>query len=383
MIALPIYSLIFLAFFVNSLIALHLVPYAFSWSIEVIIAILLLMTMQHKASTGRAIHLFGWPIVFFFLAASFISAALNSTSSFWTLLFLRQCLRFHLLLWILLNLDLPEKLMLRTHKLLIFLFIIQIPTAIIKIFIYGQGEKAIGTYAMTGGGNSTVIPMVAASFIVCYHYIYKKRFVSWILLLGFLAFGLIGEKRASIVLVPLVIAYAMFLCVNYNRNRVLFNKRLIKTIIIFCITVSGIFYGGVRLMSTLNPENKIGGRFSLAYAINYLQQYNRGVSGETGLSYGRLETSIRVYGNLSYRGIKTLLFGFGPGEFLKSSFAGHGIDYYKEQLHLLGITYGITSLNFLALQVGYVGVAIWIVFFVYALLMLRHIAVRETTLTRF
>lgn len=208
MIALSIYSLIFLAFFVNSLIGYGLVPNAVSWSIELIIIILFIEATLRKSTTARSIRFFGVGFVILFWIVCFISYCLNSTPHFQVLLFLRQCIRFHILLWILLALDLPEKLMLKTHKLLIVLFLIRIPTAIVKLSVYGQGEWAIGTYAMAGGGNSTAIPMVATSFIVCYHYLYRKRSVSWFLLLAFLAFGIIGNKRPIVVFVPSAIGFA-------------------------------------------------------------------------------------------------------------------------------------------------------------------------------
>ena len=63
---------------------------------------------------------------------------------------------------------------------------------------------------------------------------------------------------------------------------------------------------------------------------------------------------------------------------MKSSFGGRDIDYFDEQLATVGVTYGIMTLNFLALQVGYVGAVVWIAFFVYAMLRLNRFAKRET-----
>lgn len=376
MLKLSIYSLIILAFFVNSLVGYGLVPYAFSWSIELIIMLLFFVTMGRKALTKVPIHLFGLPFVALFCVVSFVSAYLNSTSAFWLLLFLRQCLRFYLLLWILQNLDLSEQLMLRTHKLLIFLFVIQIPTAVIKMFIYGQGETAIGTYAIHGGGNSAVIPMIATSFIICYHYLYRKRSVSWILLLGFLAFGIIGGKRAIVFLVPLSLIFAYFVISKEKSREIL--QRTIKIAVYIAISCAVIFYCGIRILPALNPEHKIGGRFSINYVISYIQSYNRGTSGPNRLSYGRIETTERIYYSLLDTGPETFLFGKGPGTFMKSSFGGRDKYYFKQQLSTVGVVYGISTLNFLALQVGYIGAAIWIVFFVYAMIMLNRFANSET-----
>lgn len=377
MIALSIYSLIFLAFFINSFVDLGLVPNEVSWSIELIIIYLFVEAVRRKNTTIRSIRFFGVSFVISFFVVCYISSFLNHTPHFQTLLFLRQCIRFHILLWILLTLDLPEKLMLRTHKLLIVLFLIQIPTAIVKLFIYGQGEQAVGTYGMSGGGNSTVIPMMATSFIVCYHYVYRKRPVDWCLLLAFLAFGFIGGKRAVVVFVPATIGFAYWLCAK-GKERDL-SRLALKIATVVAISLPPIFYLGARLMPELNPDDKVWGRFSLDYAISYIQWYNRGGS-ERELSFGRIESTERIYKSLCDKGPAAVMFGFGPGEFVKSSFGGRDVDHFKEQLSTVGVAYGISVFNFLALQVGYLGAVIWIAFFVYALFMLNHFARWETNL---
>lgn len=375
MVALSIYSLIILAFFVNSLVAYGLVPNAASWSIELIMILLFIEATRLKSSTARRFRLFGAGFVISFFIVCIVSAALNDTSILELTLFLRQCIRFHILLWILVTLDLPEELILKTHKLLIVLFLIQIPTAIVRLFIFGQGEKAIGTYAMEGGGNSTAIPMVAASFIVCYHYLYRKRPVSWFLVLAFLGFGVIGDKRAVVVLVPATLAFAYWLCVKDTRRDV--SRMVLKISVMIAISAPTVFYFGVRLMPTLNPDDRVWGRFSLHYAIDYIEWYNRG-GNQKELSFGRVESTERIYQFLCDRGPATVMFGLGPGKFLKSSFGGRDVDYFREQLTMVGVVYGIMSLNFLALQVGYVGAAIWIAFFAYAMFILSRSAQQET-----
>lgn len=377
MVRLYLYSLLILAFFIGGIVDLGIVPNWVSWSIELIIVLLLLKVLGQKVVTRERFILFGVGFVIMFVFVCLISALLNDTSALLTLLFARQCLRFHFLLWILLNLNLTEASMVKIHKLLVFLFIIQIPTAIIKSFLYGQGEKAIGTYAMFGGGNSTAIPMVAISFIVCYYFLYRPHKYFWILALGFLAFGIVGEKSAIVIFIPVIVIFAALTCIRYKHSIALFSKSIRVVMYVLCVTVPIIFYCGVRLVPKLNPDKEIGGRFSFEHAISFIRRYNRGVTGED-LSYGRIETSLRIYRCLRERGLETLLFGLGPGDFVESSFAGHDKAHFKEQLSTVGVCYGISTLNFLALQVGYIGATIWIAFLAYATLMLNRFARRET-----
>ncbi len=375
MISFLLYALLFLAFFVNSLTAYQIVPYFFSWFIEGIIVLLLFIALASKTkSRDRQIYTFGWPFVLLFLAVSAISFVLNDTRFQLALLFLRQTLRFHLLFWVLLTLPIPQKTIRRIHTLLVWLFLLQIPTAIVKLVIFGHGERAIGTYAIRGGGNSTVIPMIAAGFIICFHYIHRPRITSWLFLLGFLVFGLVGDKRAVILLVPMVIIFSAWTIIG----RRLEMKKVVSVIFLSIIVIAIIFYAGVRLLPTLNPDHKVGGRFSLDFAISYIKNYSVGYSGVRHLSYGRVETTRRIHDHLKRRGPATWLFGMGPGTFTKSSFGQRDKHFMEDQLSGVGVAYGIMSLNFLALQVGYLGVISWMGFFVYALVVVRRKALRET-----
>jgi hypothetical protein len=363
----------------NSFVALDIVPNSYRWSTELIITLLLIRVLANKALSEERIRLFGLVFVTAFVAVSLSSTYLiNDTSTISLVLFLRQCLRFFLLLWILINLDLPERLMLKVHKLFIFLFLIQIPTAVIKLFLYGQGEQAIGTYAMSGGGNSIAIPMVAASFIICYHYFYKRSLSHWILIIAFFAFAVIGEKSAIFIFMPMTIIYAAIICFRYKGHEAYFNRNRVAVLLSLLIITPTVFYISVRMIPGLNNENKIWGSFSLSYLVDYSLSYNKGVSGEN-LSYGRLETTDRIFQHLYYdRDSVNFLFGDGPGKYVKSSFPGYDMYDYKYALRLLGISYGMTGLNYLAMQVGYIGAAIWISFFLYASLFLRQCAMHET-----
>jgi hypothetical protein len=375
MISLLLYALIFLAFFVNSLTAYQIVPYFFAWMIEGIIVLLLFIALASKTkSNDKRIYLFGWQFVVLFLVATLVSLALNETPIRLAMLFLRQTLRFHLLLWVLLMLPIPEKTFLKINKLLVWLFLLQIPTAVVKLFIFGHGERAIGTYAIRVGGNSTVIPMIAAGFIICFHYLYRQRKVSWLLLLGFLVFGIVGDKRAVILLVPMTITFAAWAIIG---RRLAAGKvvRVVALSVVFLVTI---VYSGVRLLPTLNPDHKVGGRFSLEYAVSYIKNYSVGYSGVRHLSYGRVETTRRIHDHLQQRGAESWLFGMGPGTYTKSSFGQRDKHYMEDQLNMLGVSYGIMSFNFLALQVGYVGVVTWMGFLIYALVVLRRQSLRET-----
>jgi len=378
MVAVYLYSLIALVFFIGSFVELGIIPNQVSWSIEAIIVLLFLNALRQKAATHERFILFGAGFYVAFVVVCLLSRALNNTSFFYFLLFGRLCLRFYLLFLILLNLDLPENLIRRIHKLLVLLFAIQIPVALIKSFFFGIGEQTIGTYALSGGGNSTVIPLVAICFAICYYFLYRKHMYYLLLGLGFLVFGFIGGKRAIVPVVPALIAITAFTCIRYKQQIIPFGKwRVMPLLLLTLVTVPAIFYCGVRLMPTLNPDNKIWGRFSPEYAINYMREYNRGVAGED-LSYGRIETTIRIFQYLRDRGFKAILFGFGPGEFIMSSFGNRDYNYFTNLIGKLGVSYGVMTLNFLALQVGYIGAAIWIAFFGYAWLRLHSFARKET-----
>ena len=204
---LSIVIILFISFFGNWMEGLGFLPPQINWLVEVLILLLFLKALSRKIFKKEKLYLMGAYVVILFLIACFFSYLINRNSLIHGLLFLRLTFRYYLLFLAVINLDFNEKSMKLLNNILIFLFIIQIPTAVVKLFIYGQGEAAIGTYGTHGGGPSTVIPMIAVGFLFPFYFFYKPSKLYLFLAFSFIAFGIIGAKRAIILFVPITIVF--------------------------------------------------------------------------------------------------------------------------------------------------------------------------------
>jgi hypothetical protein len=345
--------LFFLAFFGNWLEDLHMLPPQISWLTEFIILLLLSKAIIVKVLRKKRFHLNFMGVFLFIMLFTWIAYQFHPTTYMHTFLFIRLLIRFYLLFLAIINLDLDEKFIRTTNKIFIFLFIIQIPTAVVKLFFYGIGESAIGTYAAHGGIPSVVIPLMAISFLAGYHFYYKPSMWYVIGALGFIAFGVIGGKRGLFLYLPVVI---LFIILNM-RERI--KKALVYLAVAVVIAIlTG--YVSIRVMPTLNPQHRVGGEVDLEFVKNYLTFYT--MARYEGASGGRVITTIQIYEILKDEGLAALLFGIGPGSYIETRFEELKTTLVETQA--LPIVYGVTGVSWLALQIGYIGALVYTLLFV-------------------
>lgn len=351
---LPICFLLVIVFFGNWLETVGIFPPQINWANEAIIALLLLKAIFQKLTRREHFRVkFIW-VIFVFLGLSFISYQFNRSGLIHALLYFRLLLRYYILFLAIINLDFNEKSMKWINHVLIFLFIIQVPTAVVKLFIYGQGEKAIGTYAPWGGGPSTVIPLIAISFLFAFYFFYRPSKMYFLLALAFIAFGIIGGKRAILVFVPIVVVFLGLFIRDHLRIA-------LKYVVVGLLVILLTGYFSIKFMPSLNPERTFGGSVDLNYLLEFYSGYSTRITAE-GKSGGRVATTINVFNILKDEGLRGLLFGIGPGSFIQTRFEGLQ-DSHKES-GSLPIIYGITGLSWLALQTGYISALVYLLLFV-------------------
>ncbi|UCE40729.1 MAG: hypothetical protein JSV17_14970 [Candidatus Aminicenantes bacterium] len=347
----------FLVIFVVAFFGASLEDYGFllpqiNWLNEFIFLLLFLKAITLKLWRREKICLKFKGVFFALILVGVISCLLNESSIMHALLFFRLLLRFYILFLAIINLDLDEKFMLAVNKVLIFLFIIQIPTAFIKLTIYGQGESAIGTYDTHGGGVSAVLPLIAISFLIAFYFYYKPSLIYPILSLGFIAFGLVGGKRALIIYTPVVVMFF-----------IIFMKEQFKKTVVYVAVAAVVIiltgYLSIKFLPTLNPQRTIGGEVDLSYTRDFLYGYT--MQRYEGRSAGRLSTTITVFQILEEEGWRGLLFGLGPGSYIKTRF--ESLKTTLRETEALPIEYGVPGLSWLALQVGYTGSFIYLFLF--------------------
>ena len=147
------------------------------------------------------------------------------------------------------------------------LFLLQIFASIVKFVLTGQRENYIGTISITNGALSTIVPLMAITFLFA-DYLYNKRIKSIILIFGFLFMAWVGGKRAIWYVLPIFISIEFFFYYRLQKKRFIDFKYLFQNIAII-IPVFIIISFAVRFMPSLNPEGVYSGSFDSEHMYNY------------------------------------------------------------------------------------------------------------------
>ena len=179
-----------------------------------------------------------------------------------------------------------------------------------------------------------------------------------VLIFCFLAFGMIGHKRALIGFVPIILLISMLLFAWKQENRIklatFLKPKILGNIAIACVGGMLVFYTVVRLNPTLNPEGRYGGSFDIDFVTNYVIDYNSHEGRDASLYIGRLSAPKYVWASVARNGLKGELIGLGAGIITASRFAEGSKDYLRD---VIGLGYGARNgVWYLLLQVGLLGV---------------------------
>jgi hypothetical protein len=189
--------------------------------------------------------------------------------------------------------------------LILYLIIIQGILAIIKFFIFGVRESVIGSVAYIGGAAGTVLPILGFVFIWTIRE-GKLSTKDWLIILLLLFIGFGSMKRAIWFIMPVVV----FLFIHYIPKRRLTKKNLIYIPVIFLI-----FYIGLRLNPTLNPQSDYWGKFDPGFAYKYARNYSIGSEESATEGTGRVGATLNLFKSvLNNSWDRNTLFGFGLKE---------------------------------------------------------------------
>ena len=287
--------------------------------------------------------------LFVVIMISFLFSHINTLL---LVIFIRKFALYYLFFYALFNLKLTEVQIEKLKKLIIFLFIIQVPAAFIKVLILGGTlEKIVGTMSVAEGSLATTMPLIAASYLISNYLIYKKfKYIIWVLL--FVVIGLVSNKMA--ILFYLIILF-IYLSYFYATPKVgLPNLIFIKKLFINILYSIVIFILFVMLNPRANPEHKVGGSVDIEYVINFVEEHNtKKPSPDEGEGQGRFDAPFVVFDRLSNGGLFNVLFGFGPGDIVKSAF----VRYDNPLLEKYNIGYGARQgYTWFGMQIGIIGV---------------------------
>lgn len=251
-------------------------------------------------------------------------------------------------------------------KLIIKLMWFQIAFSVVKLIVLGFRENITGSIGDTGGG----IGVTYAVFSVVIYWLLKGKEIKgkdWWFVLLVLVIPLASNKRAIWFIFPIILLMLL-------TNRI--TEKTVRKISVAVMLIPVLFYIGLRVNPTLNPEKKIWGSYNPGYALNYALSYS-GVSEEKrdqDLARGRWGTAIsvlsRVYADPLSR---DNLIGF------PSDRSGR-IDYSEVDPESLGIARG-TLFSGVAMMLLFFGWPASVVFVFSYLLLIGKIPDRRTRTT--
>lgn len=347
---LPLIMILLIIPFVDWAVEYKILPFQIMWLPELLSGLLLVKAVIYKASERLTLNLFGSSLAMVFLLSAIFSLFLNDSGLVPGLLMLRLLFRYYLLFLAVINLGLNEPPMKLTINIIVFVFLVQIPLSLVKLFKFGQGETSLG---LSSHSVTTIFPLVAIGYLGALYIFYKRNPTYILYMFAFVGFSIIGGKRAFIFFLPILLFYLAWVV---RKNFVFKPSLIFLGILIIFISL----YFVARLIPTLNPQREIWGDFSLKHIVNYAVEYETGVT-KTGVPIGRISATSEIFRSLKSKGFSGFVFGYGPGTIIKSMFSDY--DRREAVKSRFGIGYGLNGLSWLGIQVGYFGVFVYFYFF--------------------
>ncbi len=350
----PVVLILLIIAFTDWAVESAYLPFQVMWLPELMTALLFIKSIGEKVVAKKKIVAPGLqPVLVFFLIALF-SLLMNSSGFIPALLLLRLLFRYYLLFLAVINLELDETGLKTIINVLVFIFLVQIPLSVVKLLIFGQGERSLG---LSSHSVSTIFPLIAIGFLYSYYFLHQKRQAYILGILAFVGFSIVGEKRAFIFYLPVLLVFLTWTLRKKIRPR--------QGVIVLAVVIALVsFYLVARLIPTLNPQRKVWGEFDPGHVLNYALNYETAVSA-SGYPIGRISATIAVFKSLKGAGLSGLAFGYGPGTVIKSMFSEYDrIDAVKTRF---GVEYGWNGLSWLGVQVGYLGALVYFFLFYFLL----------------
>lgn len=242
------------------------------------------------------------------------------------------------------------------NTLFLYLFLLQIIITILKIILIGQFEPIVGSISYNGGAMGTTIPLLALLWLsINTNQNFSKW--TWLFMFAMMMVGFASSKRAVWVIVPgTFILFAVFVV----------KKKIGNTFKVLFAIAPLLFYFGLRLTPSLNPDNEIWGRFDPEYAWNYAMDYSMGKEdseGNRGEGSGRVGSVKLLVNNYllnwdAYFDIHNLL-GHGNQYIFAAAY-----DNYRNADYYFGVNHqgSLTGIFRIWIAIGTLGMVLILIF---------------------
>lgn len=300
-----------------------------------------------------------------YLSVVILSAYLNNTEIVSIIQFLKLYLLLLLFYTSIKKINLSRNMFFDIYRYIKIMFIIQLFSSIFKFLLIGQSEAIIGTISVKSGSLTTALVMVSFCFLLSKFLLGNMRLLPFLFMFIIIVFfGLVGEKRVILFTIPIMFVIGVF--VNYRKIRN--NNYLKKSLLVIFFLILFSSWLQVILNPTLNRENKMGGKFDLAFVLNYLIDYNN-LDSKSYNPRSRIDGYWYATNKIFVEATEQFFFGYGPGYLEKNSLSAKNI-FEKEMnmdeyaLSKIGISYGArTGFLWVTIQIGIFGAFIYLMFF--------------------
>lgn len=267
-------------------------------------------------------------------------------------LFVRDILRFYLLVFVFYNLDVNRTQLAFLGSALVAMLAIQLPVAWVKAATFGIREFWIGTVHLNAGELSLILACLGTVYLFA-AFLYLRQLRYLVLLPLVISFAIIGEKRATVFLVPVLILLILWIyqydsAISVGHSAAAAIARVLRPrfVLSAALLIVTVVYMGARLIPSLNPEEKVWGPFEPRHLLVYSLWYNlqdvkpagasTGVERYDSLRQGRLAIIVLSVAQLSREPLSVKLFGNGGGFLTTSPLATKGRDVLFERYGLRG-----------------------------------------------
>ncbi len=246
------------------------------------------------------------------------------------------------LFFVMLN-KVPEAELKYAVKVIFFLCVLQIPLGVIKFFLWGSTENALG---MLGHSSTSFFVGIAISFVLAYYLIKQINFLRFLVLfVGFSFCGFAGGKRALLLLIPLIMILEFMIYTYYGQRWKVFLRYLIPIVLVGAVFI----YIFVRLIPTLNPEHTIWGTFEWEHLITMVENHTSTEQYSVNDTATGRTSALCMGMRVLQEDVSVCFFGMGPQLFVRD---GSYDAAEQSQMNLLNIEYGINGFLWYGLQFG-------------------------------
>jgi hypothetical protein len=363
-----LYSLLFVLYFQGIFSILGIQMGVVKAVIEGLVWFFFAIALFDKNTISRQIPGF---LLFLLLSVFYVVAIiLSNTLNFDAYSFYRHYLNGFLLLAAVYMYPFPAAQLYRLNRFVFFLFILQVFASFVKFALIGQYEEYAGTMIITNGSVNTIFPLLAIIFML-FAWFYLGRERKYILYtLGFVFMGWVGNKRGIYFYLVIILFLVIWKRFRDIRQGSFLPMSVIRFIPLGLAMLISIFYLGVRLTPSLNPDRKIWGRYDSEFLASYLYTYNLmdestgDYRGRFGGTYVLLQDAISG-GGLALKNptLQSNLVGFGPDKIVGDV----GIRYERQrQVGLIRLSGTIgTGFTNLFIGLGVLGVIFTTWFFMF------------------